>query len=354
MEKVTVKLSEKSYDIHIGSKILSAIADNFKTADKVFVLTDSNINKLYRGCIEEFFLKTGCFVHAVLAGESAKSFECVSEIIDKLTQFGMTRKSLVVAFGGGVVGDLAGFCAAIYMRGVRYIQIPTTLLAQIDSSIGGKTGINTRLGKNLAGCFYQPQAVYCDTNFLHTLSDREFRAGLGEMVKYGLIEARILDYIVDNYPGIMQRKSEVMTFLVHECCRIKAAVVSRDETETGVRKVLNIGHTFGHALETATGYKRYVHGEAVLIGIYYETLLAQALQLINRDYAKEIFKLIGLTGIDIQLEHLDVSGLSQLMCNDKKSTTNTIGFILPVGRDKYSEQQLSLETVEKFCNGINR
>ncbi|MFA6075438.1 MAG: 3-dehydroquinate synthase [Negativicutes bacterium] len=352
MEKVTVNLGKNSYNIHIGQKTLETVGINFAGADKVFVLTDNNVNRLQHQYIEKALAAVEYRIHEISAGETAKSFHSVAEIITAMTQFCMTRKSLVIAFGGGVIGDLAGFCASIYMRGVRYIQVPTTLLAQTDSSIGGKTGINTEYGKNLVGSFYQPQAVYIDIDLLHSLPRREYRAGVGEIIKYGLIEAWLLGYIDKNYKKIMNCDYEVMTFLIRECCRIKASVVSQDEAETNLRKVLNVGHTFGHALEVATNYQYYLHGEAVLLGMYYETLLAKKLKVIDAEYADEIFAVIGKTGIDVSLTQVNLRTLPKLMSGDKKNTTGKISFILPVGHDRYQEQQLSLRIVEEFCSNI--
>ena len=354
METITVELNKNSYPIYIGQQLADNLAIELIDVDKIFVLTDANINKFQPGYFEKALPAVQYQTHVIDPGESMKSFNSVAEIIDAMTLFAMTRKSLIIAFGGGVIGDLAGFCASIYMRGIRYIQVPTTLLAQIDSSVGGKTGINTKLGKNLVGSFYQPQAVYIDISLLRSLPNREYLSGVGEIIKYALIEAWLLDYININYQKIRECDGTTMTFLISACCRIKAKIVSEDETETGLRKILNIGHTFGHALEATTGYQYYLHGEAVLLGVYYETRLARELKAISNDYAEEVFELIKRTNIDTSLTHIDCKKLPKLMVGDKKNSGGLISFILPVARDRYQEHQLSLHAVEDFCNNLTQ
>ena len=352
MEKVVVQLTEHSYDIYIGQNTFATIGINSTGADKIFVLTDVNVGRLHRSCVEQHLPAIEYIFHTIAAGENAKSFENVEAIIEAMVRFGLTRKSLVVAYGGGVIGDLGGFCASIYMRGVRYIQIPTTLLAQTDSSVGGKTGINTNLGKNIVGSFYQPQAVYIDVDLLRSLPEREYRAGVGEIIKYGLIKPSLLDFIRNNYSKIIAGDLITMTFLISECCRIKAGIVSQDEQESGIRKILNIGHTFGHALEVATNYKRYLHGEAVLLGMFYETVLAEKLKLVGQPFANEVLEIIRRTGIETGLAGVNVRTLPLLMSGDKKNVGGKISFILP-GRDNgYQEKLLPLSLVEEFCDNL--
>lgn len=346
MERVAVPLGDKSYNIYIKAGLLPNFRSYAGAADKWFVLTDHNVDRLYGDDITGAMADLAYTKYVVEAGESSKSFTTVETIIDAMVTAKLTRRSGVIAFGGGVIGDLAGFCASIYMRGIDYVQIPTTLLAQVDSSVGGKTGVNVRQGKNMAGTFYQPQTVLIDTSLLKTLPTREFIAGMGEVIKYGFIyNYNILQYVEQNLAAISGLDYSVLDPLIRRCCEIKAEVVAADEKESGLRKILNFGHTIGHALETVTNYDCYLHGEAVLVGMYHESLLAYKLNLITDAYMDQITRLISATGISVDIGRYCPEELVAAMTTDKKNSGGSISFILPTGLGAVTEQLLSPQQV---------
>ena len=240
------------------------------------MITDKNVYTLYGHYINTLNNYEKIVVEP---GEQSKTINVTTDILKQMLEKGASRKSKIIAFGGGVIGDLAGFCSAIYMRGISLIQIPTTLLAQVDSSVGGKTGINMLHYKNSVGAFYQPTKVIIDTNLLKTLPYRELLSGIGEIIKYGIIyDYEFFKYIVKNINKIKKCDASIMPYVVKQCCKIKAEIVSQDEKEKGLRKILNFGHTIGHALEGITNFDKYTHGEAVIIGMYYETIMAKKLK----------------------------------------------------------------------------
>lgn len=342
METLAVSLGEKSYHIYIKDGILADLAAYSGTADKWFILTDENLDRLYGTALAAALEGLPYAKFVLPPGETSKSFHTVETIIDAMLAAGLTRHSAIIAFGGGVVGDLAGFCASIYMRGIRYLQIPTTLLAQVDSSVGGKTGINVSQGKNMAGTFYQPQVVLIDTGLLATLPQREFTAGLGEVIKYGLIyDYQFLQHIKNNFVRFCNLDFAALNSLIRQCCQIKASIVGQDETERDLRKILNFGHTIGHALETLTHYQRYLHGEAVLIGMHYESLLAKKMNLISEAYSREIADLIGRTNISADLRDFSLTSLVEQMRTDKKNQDGVISFILPTGLGQVTEYTMT-------------
>lgn len=349
METVAVSLGEKSYEINISEGLIEKLAEHLGVADKWFILTDENVDKLYGSIIESSMGKLPFTKFVIPAGEKAKTFAGAEMVINAMLTNELTRRSAVIAFGGGVVGDLAGFCASIYMRGIRYIQVPTTLLAQVDSSVGGKTGVNVQLGKNMAGTFYQPQIVVIDTNLLSSLPEREFMAGMGEVIKYGIIyDYKLLREIDKDFDQIHNFDYATINKLIKRCCEIKAEIVGKDEVESDLRKILNFGHTFGHALETLTNYTQYLHGEAVLIGMYYESLLALKLELISDEYWKEIVALIKKTGISTDISSLEAGDLVKQMGRDKKNPSDAISFIFPTGKGCVAEHLLKFDEVLKL------
>ena len=272
-ETVRVDLSERSYDIVIGKNLLAEAGDlvgPLLSRPRAAVLVDGSVEGLHLHRLLAGLERAGiaCDWHAVQSGESAKSWEFLQETVEWLIEVGMERQDLVIAFGGGVVGDLAGFAAAITRRGLRCIQIPTTLLAQVDSSVGGKTGINSKSGKNLIGCFHQPSLVLCDVALLETLPKRDLLSGYGEVAKYGLLgDAEFFAWLEENGPRLVSGNSETVIRAVRRSCEIKAGIVAKDETEHGLRALLNLGHTFAHAFETDAGYSNeLLHGEAVAVG----------------------------------------------------------------------------------------
>lgn len=270
---VPVKLREKSYDVLVGPSLIESAGERIVDLlgpRKIFLVTDENVSQLYAEQIGNILNQAGHEVTTIVvaAGEISKDFSSLERIVDKMLRRHVTRGSALVALGGGVVGDLAGFAASIVLRGIDYIQIPTTLLSQVDSSVGGKTAINTKLGKNLVGSFYQPKLVLADTNLLKSLPARELLAGYGEVVKYGLLGDPILfEWLEEHGKSVLGADPEMCCHVVAACCQIKADIVSRDEKESGARLLLNLGHTFAHALEADLNFdNRLLHGEAVAIG----------------------------------------------------------------------------------------
>src|SRR5437867_6556066 len=269
MHVVNVGLGNRSYSILIGSDLLRKIGiecQRLKLACRCALISDQNVAPAYASRCMADMVAAGFepILISITAGEKAKSLKTAAQCYDQLAAHRLERSSFIVALGGGVVGDLAGFVAATYLRGVAFIQVPTTLLAQVDSSIGGKVGVNLKTGKNLVGAFYQPRLVVCDLDTLMTLPPREFRAGLAEVIKYGIIyDVALFERLERDLPRLLERDPETLAAIVARCCEIKAEVVRQDETESGLRAILNFGHTIGHALEAVSGYGKYLHGEAI-------------------------------------------------------------------------------------------
>jgi 3-dehydroquinate synthase len=272
---VRVNLGERSYDIHIGSGI--GVGNRWTAADRVLIVTDSNVDAILGAQVEQAIAATGATVTrtVVPAGEASKCLAVAANVYDAAIASGLDRESVVVALGGGMVGDLAGFVAATYLRGVRFVQIPTSLLAMVDSSVGGKTGVNLAHGKNLVGVFHQPVEVIADIDVLDSMPPREYASGLAEVVKYGIIrDASLFERLERDGDRINRIDHTTMQDIVAQCCKIKADVVSADEREGGLRAILNFGHTMAHALEKAGSYAGMLHGEAVAVGMLYATALS--------------------------------------------------------------------------------
>lgn len=269
MHELTVSLAERSYTIQIAAGLLSAgHALDAACTGALLLVTDAHVGPLYAGIVKTALARPECPVWQIPAGEREKNLTRFSELLDAMAAHRLTRDSTVLALGGGVIGDLAGFAAACYMRGIAFIQIPTSLLAMVDSSVGGKTAVDLAAGKNLAGAFHQPKAVWIDTEVLQTLPEREFRAGLAEVVKYAALgDGDFFSWLERNADALMAKDPEALAFAIATCCAHKAGIVARDETEQGERALLNFGHTFGHALEVLLGFGELVHGEAVAIGM---------------------------------------------------------------------------------------
>lgn len=338
MEKVFIDLGKESYYINIENGLLKKINDYMGKPDKVMIILDENVDKLYGETVQKYLGGRENYKIIIRPGEESKSFLTVERILSEMLELNFTRRSKIITLGGGVVGDIGGFCASIYMRGISFLQVPTTLLAQVDSSVGGKTGINMRKGKNMVGSFYQPEGVLIDLNTLKTLPRREIISGLGEVIKYGIIwDYDFLNYIDENLENILNLEENRMKKIISKCCKIKAEIVSQDEKELGIRKILNHGHTIGHGLETATGYKRYTHGEAILIGIYYESLMAKNLKFIHEDYFSKIEKIIKKTRISLDISEISKEHLRDNMMKDKKNKEGKISFILPRGKGRVEE-----------------
>ncbi len=264
-EILNLDLKEKSYNIYIGKNLNESILKYTKFYPKFCIITNTTIYNIYKEHLKNFNTE---YIIQLPDGEKYKDITSVNEIFNHLINYNFGRDSLLIAFGGGVIGDITGFAASTFMRGIDYIQMPTTLLAMVDSSVGGKTAVNFNEGKNLVGSFYQPKAVFIDINFLNTLPSREFNAGLAEIIKYGFIaDKNFFYYLIDNKEKIKKLDEEVITNIIAKSCLIKSHIVSIDEKEQGLRSILNFGHTLGHAIESYTNYNYYLHGEAVAIGI---------------------------------------------------------------------------------------
>lgn len=330
-KQVQVNLGDRSYPIYIGSGEIQQIdIASHVQGQKVLIVTNETIAPLYLDLVEKQFSGKQVDVVVLADGEQYKNLECLNLIFDQLIAKHHDRKTTLVALGGGVIGDMTGFAAACYQRGVPFIQIPTTLLAQVDSSVGGKTAVNHALGKNMIGAFYQPQAVVIDTDTLSTLSDREFCAGLAEVVKYGLIiDSDFFNWLEANLEALLNRDQQALAYAIELSCVSKSRVVAADETEQGVRAILNLGHTFGHAIETFQQYKEWIHGEAVAAGIVMAAeLSAMAGDLSSNDLQriKDILKACSLPVAPPS--GMAAEDFMRLMVRDKKVLDGKLRLVL--------------------------
>jgi 3-dehydroquinate synthase len=334
MHTQNVDLGERSYPIYIGTDLL-AMADLLLPhigGKSAMIVSDSNVAPLYLKQIQRALDAGGIRHdhHILQVGEQFKTMASVESIIDKLLQNRHDRRTSLIALGGGVVGDITGFAAAIYQRGVNFIQIPTTLLSQVDSSVGGKTGVNHPLGKNMIGAFYQPKCVLVDIATLNSLPDRELSAGLAEVIKYGLIhDAGFFDWLEKNVAGLVAREQNLLAEAVLVSCQTKAGVVELDERETGLRAILNLGHTFGHAIETTMGYGVWLHGEAVAAGMMMAIDLSIREGLVDETVRQRAIALLTRSALPV----MPPAGISEqqylaLMAIDKKSIDGQINLVL--------------------------
>jgi 3-dehydroquinate synthase len=339
-ETVPVVLGDRSYDIHIGDGLLSHAADIVAPLLKrplTAIVTDENVAEHHLAALERALAAKGIRSTAIVMppGEGTKSFRHLGDLCDRLLAAGIERRDRIIAFGGGVIGDLAGFAAAILRRGVDFIQIPTTLLSQVDSSVGGKTGINSAHGKNLIGAFHQPLAVIADIGLLNTLPARELASGYAEVAKYGLLgDAGFFEWLEGAAPAIMRGDSQARIHAIRKSCEAKAAIVAEDETETGVRALLNLGHTFGHALESATGYSsRLLHGEGVAIGMVQAFRFSERLKLCAPGSADRVARHLKEVGLPVHSSEIPgalppPAALLDIMRQDKKAQSGRLTFIL--------------------------
>ncbi len=331
MQTLKVDVGHARYQISIGSGLLAnreLIASRIPGND-CMIVTDTTVARLYLSKLRASLGDRNVFECILAEGEQQKTLQTVSWIFDALVGKKLNRDAIVLALGGGVVGDIAGFAAACYQRGVGYVQIPTTLLAQVDSSVGGKTGVNHSGGKNLIGAFYQPLAVLADTDTLSTLPDRELSAGLAEVIKYGCIwDPALVDWLDQNIGKLRARDPGALTYAIARSCAIKAAVVSQDEREQGLRAILNFGHTFGHAIEAATRYETYLHGEAVALGMLMAADLSCALGKIDTASKSRVYALVRRAGLPIEAPKIGVARALELMQMDKKVLAGTIRLVL--------------------------
>jgi 3-dehydroquinate synthase len=333
---VKVPLGSRSYDIKIGAGLLARLGREcarLALSRRCVVISDRNVAPRYGQAAREALAKAGLTAALITipAGETAKSLKTLEACYDQLAAQRLERKSFIIALGGGVVGDLAGFVAATYLRGLPFVQVPTTLLAQVDSSVGGKVGLNLKTGKNLVGAFHQPRLVLCDLDTLASLPLREYRAGLAEVIKYGIIyDAGLFRRLERDLPRLLRREPRTLAAVVARCCEIKADVVRQDETESGLRAILNFGHTIGHALEAISHYGKYLHGEAIAIGqVAAAKLSAQVLGLPAQDLERieRIFQRAGLP-THVKLNALHRQRLLAAMRLDKKVSSGEIKFVL--------------------------
>ena len=340
MRLVEVALAERSYPIYIGQNIWREIprlwAERLKPG-KVLLVSDETVFPLYGSRMVDSLQQAGFAVKSAVvpAGEGSKTLAKADQLYSAAILAGLERRDLLVALGGGVVGDLAGFVAATYLRGVNFAQVPTTLLAQVDSSVGGKTAVNHSLGKNLIGAFYQPKLVWVELDTLATLPQREYLAGAAEVIKYGVILSEaLLNLLAARWQDFLAKEPELLTAVVGDCCALKAAVVAADEREAGLRAILNFGHTLGHALEAATAYGHYLHGEAVLAGMAMAVKLALGKGILSSEDSARLLEVFGRVGLVAPPPALPAADVLAALNRDKKREAGKTVFILPeaIGR----------------------
>lgn len=353
MKVIKIDLGDRSYDILVGQDLISSVGgflSRLVSSRTAVVVTHPSINKLYGGSLCAGLEQEGFRTITLEApeGESSKSLRQAGKLYDRLIDAHCGRDTPLIALGGGVIGDLTGFVAATYLRGVPYIQVPTTLLSQVDSSVGGKTGVNHERGKNLIGAFYQPRMVAIDLDTLRSLPKDEFRAGLAEIIKYGIIEdAGLFAFLETNAEKILQQDRECLLHIIETSCSIKARVVEKDEKESRIRMILNFGHTIGHAIEALTSYSRFKHGEAVAIGMVYAARFSRNTGLCADDVVQRIQALIQKFGFAIELPGFSPRQYIESMYLDKKAEDKKIRFVTvrEIGSaeiaDAVSEQSLT-------------
>ncbi len=353
MESVRVALASRSYPIHIGAGILERRELYAPyVGGSVAIVTNNLVAPLYLKRVRKALGSARVCEVVVEDGEQAKGWSTLDRVFDAFLAARLGRDSLVVALGGGVVGDLAGFAAATYQRGVPFLQVPTTLLAQVDSSVGGKTAINHARGKNMIGAFHQPLAVIADLDTLDTLPDRELRAGLAEVIKHGAaLDAAFFGWLEENISRLLARDRPALAYAVRRSCELKAAIVAQDERESGVRALLNLGHTFGHAIEAATGYGPWLHGEAVAAGMVMAAGLSARAGFLQAADAKRIEALVQRAGLPTRAPRLAPERWLELMAVDKKAVGARVRFVLlhGLGRAKLEagiEQRLVDESID--------
>lgn len=356
MKTLQVELGERSYPIFIGAGLLGRpeLIRPYLTGTQVMVVSNETVAPLY---LEQVQAALEGIRHETVIlpdGEQFKTLEVLNEIYGGLLTHRFDRKCTLIALGGGVVGDMTGFAAASYQRGVSFIQIPTTLLSQVDSSVGGKTGVNHVLGKNMIGAFHQPRCVLADTNTLNTLDERQLRAGIAEVIKYGLInDPEFFIWLEEHIGALLERDAAALAFAIERSCQDKAAIVAADETEGGVRALLNLGHTYGHAIETGMGYGEWLHGEAIAAGMMMAAGLSEELGWMPLDEVERIRRLLQRSGLPVQAPaELDAARFLELMAVDKKVLAGKLRLILlrGIGKALISENM----SPEQIAAGIRR
>lgn len=356
LERIQVALGERSYDITLGAGILDGIGRlcrELGLSGSAAVVSNTTVAPLYYDTVRASLEAVGYrpFLVALPDGEAHKNSATLNLIYDALVDASVDRGSFIVALGGGVIGDMAGFAAASYLRGIPFVQVPTTLLSQVDSSVGGKTGINHPRGKNLIGAFYQPKAVLIDVATLDTLPEREFRSGLGEIVKYGaVLDGDFFTFLEQNVQRLLSRDKDVLIEAVSRSCSIKARVVAVDEREGGVRAVLNYGHTLGHAVETLTGYTSYLHGEAVGIGMVQAARISQHLGFCTGADRERIERLVAALGLPCALPSFSAAEYREALSHDKKVRDKGLLFICNQGVGAYRMERITdLKALLEIC-----
>jgi 3-dehydroquinate synthase len=356
VETINVALGERSYDITLGADLLDDIGSlcrRLGLSGSAAVVSNSTVAPLYYGRVRASLEAAGYRVVLVELpdGEQYKNSATLDLIYDGLVDAALDRGSFLLALGGGVIGDMAGFAAASYLRGIPFVQLPTTLLSQVDSSVGGKTGINHPRGKNLIGAFYQPRAVLIDVATLDTLPEREYRSGLGEIIKYGaVLDAEFFTFLEENAQRLLARDKGALIHAVGRSCSIKAAVVAQDEREGGVRAVLNYGHTLGHAVETLTGYQKYLHGEAVAIGMVQAARISQHFGFCSAADRERIERVIELLELPTELPAFPRQAYSEALSHDKKVRESGLLFICNSGIGAYRMERIKdLTALLEIC-----
>ncbi|ABW18902.1 3-dehydroquinate synthase [Alkaliphilus oremlandii] len=356
MLETKINLGKVTYPLYMGRNLLDnldVLIEDHIEGKTVFLLTEDNVFKYYGNPLLEKLKSSRFKYHIIESGETSKSIDTYGEIIHELTENKQDRDTIILALGGGVIGDLGGFVASTYMRGVDLIHIPTTLLAQIDSSIGGKTGINFGAIKNLLGTFYHPRAVYMDLSTLDTLPKREYIAAFGEIIKYGLIGDYDLLLDLDQHHRAYLDRTRSVDDLILKCIRMKENIVLKDERDSGMRQVLNLGHTFAHGLESSTNFQKFLHGEAVALGLIFASNLSLKLKFIAEEYHQFVNQLIYKYFSDRYILQLDTEGIVEAMTMDKKNKEHRITFILPVDKEKVEIfKNIPIEIVEESLEEI--
>ncbi len=332
MKTVEVNLGDRSYEIKIAAGVLGKSEQLLPWigGKQVFIVTNEVVAPL---CLEKVksALPGKMVEHMILPdGEQTKNLKTVEKIFDRMLEIPLDRTATVIALGGGVIGDMAGFAAACYQRGIPFIQLPTTLLSQVDSSVGGKTGVNHPLGKNMIGAFYQPRRVLADTSTLKTLDRRQFSSGIAEVIKYGMVnDADFFQWLEKNMDAVMQQDDEALSYVIEQSCINKAKIVEQDEKESGVRALLNLGHTFGHAIETATGYRKWLHGEAISMGLVMAAHLSSQQGWVSKQSVVSVIALLSKAGLPVGPVHdISAAELKALMLRDKKVRVGQIRLVL--------------------------
>ncbi len=360
MKTLEVSLGKRSYPIYIGDKLISSnkLFGNNIEGRQVLIVSNDTVSPLYMDTVLQTLSDFQPRQYIIPDGEQFKHLETMEGIISCLLKNKFSRNGTLIALGGGVVGDITGFAAACYQRGIAFIQVPTTLLAQVDSSVGGKTAVNHSLGKNMIGAFHQPNAVIIDTQVLATLNDRELKAGLAEVIKYGLIrDNEFFNWLERNMDALLNRDADALVHAIEVSCRNKAEVVSEDEKESGVRALLNLGHTFGHAVETGLNYKDWLHGEAIGLGMLMAADLSMRMGWLDQEQVTKIKNIIVQTGLPTELPvSLDSETILENMAVDKKARDGQIYLVLlkDIGNaivTKDYDAGLLMETIDYFQSG---